>query len=60
MARSVIDAVIDLIVVVPLKPPTTVPPICKLVPIAKMTEVSIKIMVEVAEEENRREAHVKR
>ena len=55
-----IDAVIDLIVVVPLKPPTTVPPICKVVPIAKMTEVSIKIMVEVAEEENRREAHVKR
>jgi hypothetical protein len=28
------------------------------VPIAKMTKVSIKIMVTVAEEENRREAHV--
>jgi hypothetical protein len=60
MARSVVDAVIDLIVVVPLMLPTTVPPIRKVVPIAKMTEVSIKIMVEVAEEENRREAHVKR
>lgn len=45
-------------------PITKVSPVGKVVPIvvpiAKMTEVSIKIVVEVTEEENRREAHVKR
>jgi hypothetical protein len=44
-------------------PPITAPTIGKVIPIgapiAKMTKVSIKIM-EMTEEENRREAHVKR
>jgi hypothetical protein len=45
--------------------PVNVPPIGKMLPIAvapiaKVTKVSIKIMVAVAEEENRCEAHVKR
>ncbi len=70
MRRPVVDAVIQVFVVVSfmMLPITKVPPIAKVVPIvvpvAKVvpivvTEV-IKIMVEVAEEENRREAHVKR
>jgi hypothetical protein len=75
MARPVIGAVIEVIVVVTfmMLPITTVPPIAKVlpitvppvavppiavVPIAKVMKVSIKIMV--AEEENRRKAHVKR
>jgi len=45
-------------------PPITMSPIGKVVPvvvpIVKVTKVSIKIMVEVAEEEKRREANVKR
>ena len=61
MARSVVDAVIELIVVVRfVMPIAEVPSICKVVSTAEMTKVAIKIMVEVAEEENRREAHVKR
>ena len=71
MARPVVHAVIDVIVVMsfmmlPITKvlPITVPPVGKVVPIvvpiAKMTEVSIKIVVEVTEEENGREAHVKR
>jgi len=71
MARPVVSAVIEVIVIVifvmlPLTKvlPITVPPIGKVVPIvvpiAKMTKVSIKIVVEVAEEEKRRETHVKR
>jgi hypothetical protein len=75
MARPVIGAVIEVIVVVSfmMLPITTVPPIARVVPItvppvakvvpivvpiAKVMKVSIKIMV--AEEENRRKAHVKR
>jgi hypothetical protein len=34
--------------------------ISKVAPVTEVTRVSIKIVVEVAEEENRREAHVKR
>ncbi len=54
MARPVVDAVIDVFVVVSfVMPPITVPPIAKavpiVVPIAKVMKV-IKIMVEVAEE----------
>jgi len=67
MARPVVHAVIEVIVVMSFMMvritkvlPITVLPIGKVVPIAKMTEVSIKIVVEVAEEENGREAHVKR
>jgi len=40
--------------------PITMSPIGQVVPIVKVTKVSIKIMVEVAEEEKRREANVKR
>ena len=71
MTRPVVDAVIEVIVVVsfmmlPISkaPPVTVPSIGKVIPIvlpiAKMTKVSIKIMVEMTEEEDRGEAHVKR
>ena len=66
MARPVVGAMIEVIVVMGfmMLPITKVPPIGKVVPIvvpiAKMTKVSIKIVVEMAEEENRREAHVKR
>jgi hypothetical protein len=72
MARPVVGAVIEVIVVVTLMLsittvssiakvlPIAVAPIAKVVPVAKVTKVSIKIMVEVAEEENRREAHLKR
>jgi hypothetical protein len=65
-ARSVVDAVIYVIVVVRLMIPTskaspiTMSAIGKVVSIAKMTKVSIKIVVEMAEEENRCKAHVKR
>jgi hypothetical protein len=71
MPRPVVDAVIEVLVVVSFmmlpiakvspiaKVVPIVVPVAKVVPIAKVTEV-IKIMVEVAEEENRREAHVKR
>ena len=48
MARPVVEAVIEVIVVV------------MTLPIAKAMEVAIKMMVEVAEEENRRKAHCKR
>jgi hypothetical protein len=67
MARPVVGAVIEVIVVVSflMHPITTVPSLAKvlpitMLPIAKVTKVSIKIMVAVAEEENRRKAHVKR
>jgi hypothetical protein len=78
MARPVVDAMIDVVVVVSfmmltittMPPvgkvfPITVPPIAKALPVTvlptvKVTKVSIKIMVAVAEEENRRKAHVKR
>jgi hypothetical protein len=71
MARPVVGAVIEVIVVVSFMmlpitkvPPITAPTIGKVIPIgapiAKMTKVSIKIMVEMTEEENRRKAHVKR
>jgi hypothetical protein len=72
MARPVVRAVIEVIVVVGfmILPITTVPPVAvvpitvspigKVVPIAKVMKVSIKIVVEVAEEEKRRETHVKR
>jgi hypothetical protein len=67
MTGPVVDAVIEVIVVVSFMmlpitkaPPVTVSSIRKVVPIAKMTKVSIKIMVEMTEEEDRREAHVKR
>ena len=66
MGRPVVNAVIEVIVVVSFMmlpitkaPPVTVSSIRKVIPIAKMTKVSIKIMVEVTGEENRREAHVK-
>jgi hypothetical protein len=67
MTRPVVGAVIEVIVVVSFMmlpitkaPPVTVSSIRKVVPIAKMTKVSIKIMVEMTEEEDWREAHVKR
>jgi hypothetical protein len=67
MTRPVVDAVIEVIVVVSFMmlpitkaPPVTVSSIRKVVPIPKMTKVSIKIMVEMTEEEDRGEAHVKR
>ena len=67
MTGPVVDAVIEVIIVVSFMmlpitkaPPVTVSYIGKVVPIAKMTKVSIKIMVEMTEEEDRREAHVKR
>jgi hypothetical protein len=55
MARAVIDAVTEVFVVVSfVMRPITVLPVAKVVPIvvpiAKVTKVSIKIMVEVAEE----------
>ena len=50
MARPVVEAVIDVIVVVSFMT----------LPIAKAMEVAIKMMVEVAEEENRSKAHRKR
>jgi hypothetical protein len=51
MARAAVNAVIDVIIVVSFMEP----------PIAKMMKVSIiKAMVEVAEEYDRRESHVKR
>ena len=65
MPKPAVGAVIEVIVVVSLMmlPITRVLPIAKVVPIVvpivKVTKV-IKIMVEVAEEHNRREAHVKR
>jgi hypothetical protein len=66
MPRPAVDAVIDVVVVVSFMmppvakvPPITVPPIAIVIPIMKVTIV-VKIMVEVAEEKNRREAHVKR
>jgi hypothetical protein len=66
MPRPAVDAVIDVVVVVSFMmlpvakvPPIAVPPITKVIPVAKVTIV-IKIMMEVAEEKNRREAHVKR
>jgi putative ribosome biogenesis GTPase RsgA len=70
MPRPVVGAVIKVIIVVSLMMlPFTkaslitkvlaVAPIAKVGPIAKVTEV-IKIVVEVAEEENRSKAHVKR
>ena len=51
MARPVVEAVIEVFVVVSFM---TLPPI------AKAMKVAIKMMVEVAEEENRRKAHRKR
>src|SRR5712671_3307062 len=69
---SSVDAMVDMIVVVtfmmlPGKVPCVtkpapivkVPPVGKVVPIAKVTKV-VKIVMEVAEENKRREAHVKR
>jgi hypothetical protein len=60
--RPAVDAVIDVLIVVSfmMLPITKVLRIAKVVPIAIVTKVSIKIMVEVAEEQNRRVAHVKR
>ena len=57
MPRPAVDAVIDVVVVVSFIMP--VPPITMVIPIMKVTIV-VKIMVAVAEEKNRREAHVKR
>jgi hypothetical protein len=49
MARAAVDAVIDVIIVVSFMKP----------PIAKMMKISIiKVMVEVAEENDWRESHV--
>ena len=61
MPRPAVNAVIDVVGVVSfmMRPITKVPPITEVVPTAKVTKV-VKIMVEVAEEKNRREAHVKR
>ena len=66
MPRPAVDTVIDVVVVVSFMmppvakvPPITVPPIAIVIPFMKVTIV-VKIMVEVAEEKNRREAHVKR
>jgi hypothetical protein len=54
--RTAVDAVIEVIVVVRF----TNPSITKALPTVKVMKVSIKMMVEVAEEKKRREAHVKR
>jgi hypothetical protein len=63
-ARPVVGAVIEVIVVMGfmMLPISKVPSIGKVIPTAKMTKVSIKVVVEMiaAEEKNRREAHVKR
>ena len=61
MPRPTVDSVIDVVVVVSfmVRPITKVPVITEVVPTAKVTKV-VKIMVEVAEEKNRCEAHVKR
>ena len=60
MARPSVGAVIDVIEVVTFITPPIGKVVPIVVPIAKMAKVSIEIVVEVAEEENRREAHVKR
>ena len=72
MPGSTVDAMVDMIVVVtflmlPGKVPcitkpapiAKVSPIGKVIPIAKVTKV-VKIVMEVAEENKRRETHVKR
>lgn len=64
MARTSVDAVIYVIIVVSFEmaaiskvsPITKVPPVGEVLPIFKVT----KIMVEVAVEYKRREAHIKR
>ena len=61
---KVVPTIVTIVAPVAKMVSTIVPPVGKVIPIvapiAKVTKVSIKIMVEVAEEENRREAHVKR
>ena len=72
MPGSTVDAMVDMIVVVTFMmlpgnvpcitkpaPIAKVSPIGKVIPIAKVTKV-VKIVMEVAEENKRREAHVKR
>jgi hypothetical protein len=57
---KVVPTIVTIVAPVAKMVSTIVPPVGKVIPIAKVTKVSIKIMVEVAEEEKRRKAHVKR
>ena len=56
MPRPAVSAVIEVLVVVGFKNPSTT----RALPAVKLTNICIKTMVNVAKEKNRREAHVKR